>query len=162
MILFLLFILSVESRAADPDRKDIDLFFDDITKAMNAKSADSVADAFSSQGEVISLAGGIFKGSVEIRSFFEEGFKGPYKTAQFENYIQYVRFQDPDHAVVDGVWKVIGASIPNYPSCGIFLVNLSKQSGRWKSDMFYSAVPEQGHTSEHGRTLSWTKICNGN
>lgn len=157
--LLVVFVLPLNSLAISPDTKDINLFFDGLTQAMNIKNASLVADSFSSSGELISLAGGIFKGQAEIQAFFDEGFKGPYKKAQFENHLQYIRFQDSEHAVVDGVWKVIGTSIPNYPSCGIFLFNLSKQNGQWKADMFYSTVPREGRKAEHGRILSWTKIC---
>lgn len=158
-IIILFLMIGMRSFAADMASQEISQFFDDLVLALNSKQSEVIANSFSVQGELISLAGGIYKGSKEIQSFFDEGFAGPYKNAKFENYIQFVRFIDSSHAVVDGVWKVIGANIPNYPSCGIFLFNLSKQNGQWKADMFYSSVPREGHTSEHGRTVSWTKIC---
>ncbi len=157
--LLLIFLFSTNSIASTPGAKEIYLFFENLTTSMNAKDADFVTNAFSTQGEVISLAGGNFKGQKEIQTFFDEGFKGLYKNAQFENYVQYIRFQDSTHAVVDGVWKIKGTKVPNYPSCGIFLINLSKQQNQWKADIFYSSVPRVGHTAEHGRILSWTKIC---
>lgn len=157
--LIVILLFTSKAFAVIPGSKEIDLFFEDLTKSMNAKSATLIANAFSTDGEIISLAGGIYKGQSEIRLFFDEGFKGPHQTAQFENYVQYIRFPDSTHAVVDGVWKVNNAIIPNYPSCGIFLINHSKQNDQWKADMFYSSVPREGHTAEHGRILSWKKIC---
>jgi uncharacterized protein (TIGR02246 family) len=148
-----------QALASHHNSREIDQFIEELTQAMNTKDAPLVADSFARKGEVISLAGGIFKGQNQIQQFFAEGFKGPYQNAQFKNYVQYIRFEDATHAVVDGVWKITGANMANHPNCGIFLVTLSKQSAKWKANMFYSSIPRDGHTAEHGRILSWKKVC---
>lgn len=154
----LVLMFSIQGRASAATQ-EIEIFFNELTSSLNSGKAALVADSFREQAELISLAGGIFKGQREIAAFFDEGFQGPYKTGQFENYIQYIRFPGVDSAVVDGIWKIKGAQLTKSPSCGIFLVHLSKRNAQWKIDLFYSSVPREGHTSEHGRTLSWTKIC---
>ena len=139
---------------------EVVLFFSNFANTLNSRDVNAIGNAWSEQGETVTLAGGIYRGRKEIRNLFSEGFVGPYKDAKYEYFVQYVRPDGENKVTVDGVWRVSNGSQPNYPSCGIFLSTLSKSEGAWKMDMSYSSVPRSGHTAEHGRVLSWKKICN--
>jgi len=137
---------------------EINQFFLDLTQSLDQKNPDMVAALFKADGELITLAGGIYKGQNEIKSLFAESFAGPFKDSTYEHFVQFIRFTDSHHAIVDGVWKITNPDLSKN-SCGIFVYNLSKLNGSWKINLSYSSEPRQGHTAEHGRIVSWTEIC---
>jgi uncharacterized protein (TIGR02246 family) len=137
---------------------EIEQFFVTLTKSLNQKNPQAVADLFKEDGELISLAGGIYKGRKEISDLFEESFAGPFQKATYLHFVQYIRFTDANHVVVDGVWKVTDSESTKN-SCGLFIYNLAKQNGVWEIALSYSSQPRQGHTSEQGRTISWVELC---
>ena len=137
---------------------EINQFFLDLTQSLNQKNPDLIAALFKVDGELITLAGGIYKGRNEIKSLFGESFAGPFKDVSYEHFVQFIRFTDTHHVIVDGVWKIANPD-SSKNSCGLFVFNLSKVNGSWKIDLSYSSEPRQGHTAEHGRTVSWTEIC---
>ncbi|MDC1175419.1 hypothetical protein OAT67_08475 [Bacteriovoracaceae bacterium] len=134
-------------------------FFIDYVQSINNREYSVISEAWNIDGELITLAGGIYKGRDEIKHLYKKGLESSYKGATFHYVINYIRGQTEDFAIVDGIWKVTGGGPINYPSCGIFLYNLSRRNGTWGIDMAYSSVPRRGHTREHGRIISWTKVC---
>jgi uncharacterized protein (TIGR02246 family) len=155
-----LFGFNATAWSSDPQEFEITQFFIRTADALNSQDLPAIANSWSEQGEAFTLAGGIYKGRAEIEQFFSEAFAGPYKKAKFEFLLQNIRLIGPTQAAVDGVWKIRNAAVPaNYPVCGIFLYTLSKKDATWRIDIAYSSVPRPGHTSEHGRTLSWVKAC---
>ncbi len=151
-------IALISSNSFGSSGDEIRNFFIQTTANLNRQDLAEIAEGWTEKGELVSLAGGIFSGKNEIKGFFQEAFNGPYKQATFENLIQYIRLNGSDRATVDGVWKIKGGPA-NYPACGIFVYNLVKEKGAWKIEFANSSVPRQGHTAEHGRTLSWVKAC---
>jgi uncharacterized protein (TIGR02246 family) len=158
LALLLSIVANLPAQASPTD--EVTLFFTDLTHALNSRDLPAIGNSWSERGEAVTLAGGVYKGRKEIQALFGEAFNGPYKEARYEYFVQYVR-PDGDHkATVDGVWKISNGGPPGYPACGIFLSTLSKSAGAWRIDVSYSSVPRPGHTADHGRTLSWKKICN--
>jgi uncharacterized protein (TIGR02246 family) len=151
-----LVLVASVSHASSSD--DIRNFFSQTTADLNRQDLDAIAEAWSDKGELLSLAGGMFVGKNEIKNFYREAFMGPYKMASFENLIQYIRFDGAHRATVDGVWKIKNGPA-NYPACGIYVYNLVREKGAWKIAFANASVPREGHTAEHGRTLSWVKAC---
>lgn len=161
LLFFLVFSLTSFANAQETltPKDEIQNFLTGLANSMNARDVDQVLSAWNEDGEMITLAGGIYKGKQDLKTLFAESFSNPYKNAKYELLVQFVRFKGSDAAVVDGIWKTKNAGPADYPSCGIFLYNLSKKAGKWKIDLSYSSVPRQGHTAEHGRNLSWVKVC---
>ena len=156
LVIQMLMLLGAPSAKAN-NFEEVNQFFANLTDALNAQDLDRVTASWFDDGELFTLAGGIIKGRDNIRQSFIEAFNGPFKNAKYQYLVQYVRFNGKT-ATVDGIWKTQNGPA-NYPSCGIFLGNLIKKDGHWKIQLSYSTVPKTGHTSEIGRTLSWTKIC---
>lgn len=153
------FALYLFTNASDSSENEIRAFFTNLTYSLNHQDVQSIGNAWSEAGEAITLAGGIYKGPQEISNLFAEAFAGPYKNAKYENHIHNIRLYGQLHAVVDGVWTTDNGP-KNYPDCGLFLYILTKRNGTWKIDMASASVPNQGHTAEHGRNMSWIQICN--
>jgi uncharacterized protein (TIGR02246 family) len=150
-----LFVSSVSFASTEDEIRN---FFAQTTAALNLHDLDAIAGAWTEKGELVSLAGGIYAGRGDIRSFFQDAFANSYAHAAFENLLQYVRVSGETRATVDGVWKIKGGPA-NYPGCGIFVYNLVKENAGWKIEFANSSVPRPGHSAEHGRMLSWIRAC---
>ena len=157
-ILIGIFVLqSCESRGSVEE--EITELMQNYVSAINARDYARIGGFWHERGELISLAGGIFRGPREIQGMYEKGLPRAYVGATFHYFVHYVREITSDVAVVDGVWKVTGGGPAGYPACGIFLYTLSYREGRWGIEVAEASVPRRGHTREHGRRSSWTEIC---
>jgi len=160
LLCFSIFHSPLAVAAEREQQKSIQLFFADLVQAFNDRDYEAIGSSWTEEGQIFTLAGGIVSGTESIKQFYRNIFlQKEYEDSKLELTLQYVRALGPDVTVVDGVWKITDHSAPDYPSCGIFIANLSRHDPAWKLDTFYSSVPRHGHTREMGRKISWTKIC---
>jgi hypothetical protein len=129
---------SVSFSSSVQQDQEIEIFVNELTEAMNSHDIDSVMLKWSSNGEMITLAGGIVKGHNSLKQLFAESF------AKYLFLTQYVRFNGVSEVTVDGVWKTSQSGPPNYPDCGIFLYQLIKVNNKWEIKIAYSSVPREG------------------
>jgi len=158
LALFLILAFPLYSKATTAE-KEITGVISSLAKSMNEKNIESVMDAWMDDGEKFTLAGGIYRGKTQLRELYYETFSNPFQNARYDFVIQYIRLNDQDNAVVDGVWKTYEAGPPSYPACGIFLFHLIRSKLGWKLKLSMATVPRLGHTANHGRSLSWIKTC---
>lgn len=158
LLILSLALFSLDLYAASLDQ-EIQTSLNSVAEAMNNRNLEAVLSTWTKDGEMITLAGGIYNGKDELQKLFSETFANPYKQAKYQLLVNSVRADGASRVIVDGIWKTENAGSANYPTCGIFLYHFKKQSGAWKVELASSSVPRQGHTAEHGRKLSWVKAC---
>ncbi|MBF0547268.1 MAG: SgcJ/EcaC family oxidoreductase [Candidatus Riflebacteria bacterium] len=120
--------------------------------AYNSGNASALAGLWTTDGDLFSLSGGIFRGQKEILTFFSESLAKNYKDSQFHMGLDQVRFLTPNLAIVDGKWQITGGDLPKgYPSSGIYTQIMIRVDASWRIVAARPSVPLQGHTGTHGR-----------
>jgi len=122
--------------------------------AFNSGDPAALAQLWDKEGDLISLAGGIFRGQEEIAAFFSEALSKNYSGSRFRLGIDFMRFLGNDVAVVDGTWNITGNALPQgYPSSGIYTQVIVRTDDGWRILAARPGVPLRGHTRQHGRKL---------
>ena len=120
--------------------------------AYNSGDSEALALLWDTEGDLFSLSGGIFRGRVEIGTFFAKALSKNYKGSRFQLTIDQIRFIEHNVAVVDGAWDITGETLPQgYPSSGIYTQVLVRTKGDWRIAVARPSVPLRGHTRRHGR-----------
>jgi ketosteroid isomerase-like protein len=139
-------------------------FMSAMTEAYNSGDHKKISEMYSSDGQMFTLAGGIYRnnetassGLSELQQFLKDVFDN--FSISSESIVHEIRFVGGDVAIVDTVSKV---SQSGQATCGISIFTLVKVQQEWKIKTSTPMVPNPGHTKDHGRRISWYDYCKTN
>jgi uncharacterized protein (TIGR02246 family) len=115
------------------DEATIRAFHQQMTNAWNKGSGEAFAAPFTEDADFIAFEGTHLKGRREIVSFHQQLFDTSVKGSRLEGEVKFVRFLNPQLAVMNGIVRVTlpgqTESSPSRDSMQLFVV--TKRDGQW-------------------------------
>ncbi len=150
--------------SATNSSNQIELLMSELTDAYNTGDHQKISKMYTKDGQMFTLAGGIYRNNVtassgltELQQFLKDVFDNV--SISSDSIVHEIRLVGVNVAIVDTVSKV---SQNGTITCGISIFTLVKVRQDWKIKTSTPIIPNPGHTKDHGRKISWYNYCNSN